>query len=130
MAIPRWVREIKFDKNGLVPAIVQDARSKEVLMVAYMNSEAVLKTLRTKKTHFYSRSRKKIWLKGETSGHIQKVKSLSLDCDGDAVRVLALQVGGACHTGYRSCFYRDLEQGRWKAKGKPIFNPDKVYGSK
>ena len=126
-----WISSIKFDAKGLVPAIVQDVRSGELLMVAYMNKEAVAKTVRTKKTHFYSRSRKKMWLKGETSGHVQKVKRISLDCDGDALRVEVTQVGGACHTGTRTCFYRQLNSKKqWKAVGKKVFDPDRVYGSK
>lgn len=125
-----WIDQLKFDANGLVPAVIQDAGTNEVLMVAYMNREAVQKTLRTKKTHFYSRSRKKMWLKGESSGHIQKVKGIRLDCDGDCLVVTVAQVGGACHTGYRTCFYRRLEQGAWKEKGRKLFDPDKVYGPK
>ena len=124
-----WISKVKFNDDGLVPAIVQDTRSGEVLMVAYMNKEALLKTIRTKKAHFYSRSRKKLWLKGESSGHIQKVKRVSLDCDGDAVLVEAQQVGGACHTGYRSCFYRKLDGASgWKETGKKVFDPDRIYG--
>lgn len=123
-----FISKVKFDENGLVPAIVQDAKSREVLMVAYMNKEALLKTIRTKKTHFYSRSRKKLWLKGESSGHIQKVKKVSFDCDGDAVLVEAQQVGGACHTGYRSCFYRKLGKERqWRINGRKVFDPENVY---
>ncbi len=123
-----WVDEIKFDSNGLVPAIIQDFKTGQVLMVAYMNREAVLKTLSTKKAHFYSRSRQKLWLKGESSGHVQKVKSISFDCDGDAILVKAQQIGGACHTGYRTCFYRVLDsKKKWKETGKKLFDPDKVY---
>ena len=121
---------IKFDEKGLLPAIIQDARTKELLMVAYMNREALEKTLRTGKAHFYSRSRKKLWLKGEESGHIQKVKGISLDCDGDALLVTVRQVGGACHTGYKSCFYRRLSGSkRWRPVGKKVFDPDRVYGT-
>ena len=124
-----WISKVKFDDDGLVPAIIQDARTKELLMVAYMNREALEKTLRTKKAHFYSRSRKKLWLKGESSGHIQKVKGIRLDCDGDAVLVSVQQVGGACHTGYRSCFYRALTPAKaWKESGRKVFDPDRVYG--
>ena len=122
-------REVKFDEAGLVPAIVQDADTHEVLMVAYMNQEALSKTVLTGKTHFYSRSRKRIWLKGETSGHIQRVKHIALDCDGDALLVRVLQTGGACHTGYRSCFFRHLHgpKAAWKIKGKKVFDPRLVY---
>lgn len=124
-----WLDEVRFDARGLVPAIIQDARTHELLMVAYMNRQALEKTVRTGKTHFYSRSRKRLWLKGETSGHIQKVEGIRLDCDSDAVLVSVRQVGGACHTGYRSCFYRALWGGRaWKETGRRVFDPDRVYG--
>ena len=119
--------KVKFDKHGLIPAIIQDAKSKEVLMVAYMNKEALKKTLKTKKAHFYSRSRKKIWLKGETSGHFQKVVDILFDCDKDALLVKVRQMGGACHEGYRSCFYRSIKSGRVKTVSKKVFNPKDVY---
>ena len=126
----QWIAEIKFDSDGLVPAIIEDAKTREVLMMAWMNREAVQKTLSTKKAHFYSRSRKKLWLKGESSGHIQRVKRIALDCDGDTLLVSVHQTGGACHTGYRSCFYRRLSAAkRWKAAGGRLFDPDKVYGT-
>ena len=127
---PTWLREVKFDARGLVPAVVQDAGTGEVLMVGYMNEEALLKTLKSGKTHFYSRSRKGIWLKGETSGHWQKVKEVRLDCDGDTVLVKATQTGGACHEGYRSCFFRRLNGngGQWKIAQRRIFDPKKIYG--
>ncbi len=121
-------KEIRFDSKGLIPAIVQDSASGEVLMVAYMNRQALKKTLSTGKTHFYSRSRRRIWLKGESSKHFQRVKRISLDCDGDALLVQVHQTGGACHTGYRSCFFRRLAQGRrWVVQGKKVFDPGKVY---
>ena len=124
-----WIDEIKFDANGLVPAIVEDAATHEVLMMAYMNRQAVLKTIKSGTAHFYSRSRKKMWLKGESSGHIQRVKKISLDCDGDTVLLSAIQTGGACHTGYRSCFFRVLSPGKkWKSRERKLFDPEKVYG--
>ena len=96
---------LKYDANGMIPAIVQDHESGEVLMMAWMNREALQKTLDTGKTHFFSRSRNKLWLKGEKSGHVQHVRSIALDCDGDALLVKVDQVGsGACHTGDRTCF--------------------------
>ncbi|MGH4051249.1 MAG: phosphoribosyl-AMP cyclohydrolase [Clostridium sp.] len=101
------INEIQFN-NGLVPAIVQDEWSGEVLMLAYMNEESFKKTMETKTTWFWSRSRKKLWNKGETSGHFQHVKKISFDCDGDTLLVQVEQVGAACHTGNRSCFYRDI----------------------
>ena len=111
-------------KGDLVPAIVQDAESGEVLMLAYMNREALAKTLETGKAHFWSRSRKKLWLKGESSGHFQKVVEARIDCDQDAILLKVVQEGGACHTGYRSCFYRDLEG---NVVGEKVFDPEEVY---
>lgn len=125
-----WITEVKFDEDGLLPAIIQDARSREVLMVAYMNRQALMKTVKTGKTHFYSRSRKRLWLKGESSGHIQRVKKIFLDCDGDALLVEVVQGGGACHTGYRACFYRRLDATKsWKVVGRKLFDPEKVYNT-
>jgi len=101
--------KLKYDKNGLIPAIVQDYQTGEVLMVAYMNQASLKITLKEKRTCFWSRSRKVLWRKGETSGHVQKIKSLYYDCDADALLIKVDQVGGiACHTGNRSCFYRKI----------------------
>ena len=113
--------------DGLIPAITQDYKTGEVLMVAYMNKEAVRKTLKTKKCNYYSRSRKKMWIKGESSGNIQKVKAIYVDCDMDCLLIKIEQVGGACHTGYKSCFYREFKSGRLIPKGKKVFDPKKVY---
>lgn len=123
------MKEPNFDKGqGLVPAIVQEAETGEVLMLAYMNREAWRKTLETGKTHFWSRSRQSLWLKGETSGHVQLVREIRLDCDDDAVLLKVEQLGGAaCHTGYRSCFYRQWVKGEPIAIGDPVFNPKDVY---
>ncbi len=96
---------VKFNRDGLVPVIAQDVRTDEVLMLAYMNEEALNETIRTGMAHYYSRSRQKLWLKGETSGHYQKVRSISIDCDGDALLIKVEQTGAACHTGHRSCFF-------------------------
>jgi phosphoribosyl-AMP cyclohydrolase len=122
-----WVKELKYDKNGLITAVVQDYKNKDVLMVAYMNKEALKETIVSGKAHFYSRSRKKLWLKGESSGHIQKVKSIYVDCDMDCLLLRVEQTGGACHTGYRSCFYRKCEKGSMKKVGKKVFDPNKIY---
>lgn len=122
--------EIDFTKgNGLIPAVIQDATSSQVLMLGYMNRESWEETLRTGKVTFWSRSRQKLWLKGETSGHFQLVKEIYLDCDGDALLFKVDQIGGAaCHTGYTSCFHLRHEEGEWKIFGKKIFDPKEVYG--
>jgi phosphoribosyl-ATP pyrophosphohydrolase/phosphoribosyl-AMP cyclohydrolase len=101
--------DLAFDASGLIPAVAQDAASREVLMLAYMNRESLLKTIETGKAHYYSRSRKRLWLKGETSGHFQHVREILRDCDDDALLLLVDQRGPACHTGNRTCFHRDLD---------------------
>ncbi len=106
---------VKYNADGLVPAITQDIRTDEVLMLAYMNEEALRKTIETGLVHYYSRSRQKLWLKGETSGHYQKVRSISIDCDGDTLLIKAEQTGAACHTGHRSCFFTRLDADELKA---------------
>ncbi|ALK06652.1 MAG: phosphoribosyl-AMP cyclohydrolase [Methanosarcina thermophila] len=111
-------------ENGLILAIVQDHLSKEVLMCAYMNKEALEKTVETGIAHFWSRSRQQLWKKGETSGHVQKVKEIRIDCDMDSLLLLVEQTGGACHMGYRSCFYRKLDG---KIIGEKVFEPEDVY---
>ena len=123
-------QSLKLDEKGLLPVVVQDARDGAVLMVAYMNRKAVRRTLRLKKAVYWSRSRQSFWLKGESSGNVQKVKEMRIDCDGDCLLIKVEQIGGAaCHTGHRSCFYRKVGQGgRLKVTGKPLFDPKKVYG--
>lgn len=120
---------LDFDKmNGLIPAIVQDYKTYEVLMLGFMNPEAWEATLSTGKATFYSRSRQKLWVKGKTSGHVQIVKEIRIDCDDDTILLLVEQVGGAaCHTGYRSCFFKKIEDGKVKIIGKPVFDPREVY---
>ncbi len=118
------IDKIKFDQQGLVPAIIQDSRSGQVLMMAYMNKESLQKTIATGQTWFYSRSRQQLWMKGETSGHIQKVKDIFYDCDQDSLLVQVEQIGAACHTGHYSCFYRNAEG----QEVEPIvFDPGRVY---
>lgn len=126
------LNEIKFDEKGLVPAIAQDYKTGEVLMMAYMDREAVEKTLSSGKAHYFSRSRNKLWLKGETSGHFQHIKGIYYDCDVDTILLKVEQVGAACHTGERSCFYREIETPfknietpRREVSGAPIL--DSVY---
>lgn len=120
---------IDFDKQGgLVPVIAQDAETGEVLMLAWMNREAWEETLRTGRACYYSRSRQKLWRKGEESGHWQDVVSIHLDCDGDTVLLRVRQIGGAaCHEGYRSCFYRRYQDGSWQVEGQRVFDPAHVY---
>ena len=114
---------LKFD-NGLIPVIVQDEKTREVLMMAYANNEAVRLTQDSGFAHYYSRSRKKLWKKGEESGHFQKVKRILTDCDEDCLIYEVDQTGAACHTGYMSCFYRTLEG---TVIGTKVFDPEKVY---
>ncbi|MDH5298820.1 MAG: phosphoribosyl-AMP cyclohydrolase [Desulfobulbaceae bacterium] len=120
---------LRFDKgNGLLPAIVQDHGTNEILMVAYINEEAWQKTLETGKAHYWSRSRNKIWLKGESSGHVQMVKEILVDCDEDTVVYRVEQLGGAaCHKGYRSCFFRRVGKEGLIVKDEPVFDPREVY---
>ncbi|MDJ0811792.1 MAG: phosphoribosyl-AMP cyclohydrolase [Desulfobacterales bacterium] len=121
--------DLAFDKmGGLIPTIVQDHASGDVLMLAYMNAEAFQATLATGEATFFSRSRQELWIKGKTSGHVQRVKSVHIDCDQDAILVRVEQVGGAaCHTGYRSCFYRRVEEQKLIIDDDPVFDPKEVY---
>ena len=123
--------EIDFKKGeGLIPVIIQDISTNEVLMLGYMNRESWEKTLETGKATFWSRSRQKLWLKGETSGHFQVVKDAYLDCDGDTILLRVDQIGkAACHTGFRSCFHQRYEKEGWKVSGERIFDPKEVYGT-
>jgi len=124
------VIEIDFKKGeGFIPVVIQDVSTNQVLMLGYMNRKSWEETLKTGKATFWSRSRKKLWLKGETSGHVQVVKEIYLDCDGDTLLLKVDQIGGAaCHTGFQSCFHHRYEAGEWKISGKRIFNPKEVYG--
>ncbi len=117
--------------DGLLPAIVQDHHSGEVLMLAYVNKEAWEKTLETGKAYYWSRSRNKLWLKGETSGHVQNIHQILVDCDDDTVVYKVEQLGGAaCHTGHRTCFYRRIDGDDLVTEGEKIFDPTVVYGRK
>ena len=122
--------KIKFDQQGLVPVIVQDHISQQVLMLAYMNREAVEKTIATGQAHFFSRSRGRLWKKGESSGHIQEVKEIYFDCDQDTLLIKVDQKVAACHEGYRSCFYRRLEGDSLKICEEKVFDEKKVYEKK
>ncbi len=123
---------VKFNDAGLVPVIAQDAKNGEVLMMAWMNRETLQKTVETGLMHYWSRSRRKVWLKGETSGHTQKVKEIRFDCDADTLLVKIEQKGGACHEGYRSCFFRVVRDGgkTISVSGEKLFEPESAYGAK
>ena len=122
--------EPDFDKcGGLVPAIAQDAQTGEVLMMAYMNREAWRSTVATGQATYWSRSRQALWVKGESSGHLQQIHEIWLDCDNDTILLKVTQIGGAaCHTGHRSCFHRRLDGDHLTVVGEPLFNPREVYG--
>lgn len=129
---PAWLAEIKFDDQGLIPAISQDATTNQILMVAWMNAESLLETAHTGRAVFWSRSRKKLWRKGEESGHVQRLIEMRLDCDADVVLLKVEQIGGiACHTGRASCFYRRLDQtggtSQWIATDPVLKDPELIY---
>jgi len=123
-----WIDSLRFDANGLVPAVIQDADTGQVLMVGYMNRESLQRTLETGVCTYWSRSRQTYWVKGETSGHKQHVKRILVDCDADAVLIQVEQVGVACHTGHRSCFYRAVEDGSLTEVEPVLIDPQQVYG--
>ncbi|MFN3691182.1 MAG: phosphoribosyl-AMP cyclohydrolase [Fimbriimonadales bacterium] len=124
----QWIDTLKYDSNGLIPAIIQDAANGEVLMIAYMNRESLQRTVEIGLCTYWSRSRQKFWVKGETSGHVQRVQRILVDCDADAVLIQVEQVGVACHTGHRRCFFREA-QGDALVEVEPvIIEPEQIYG--
>ncbi|MDB5903094.1 MAG: hisI [Betaproteobacteria bacterium] len=124
-----WLDKINWTSDGLVPAVTQDAASGRVLTLAWMNREALRKTVDTGEAHYWSRSRAKLWHKGEESGHVQKVLSVRLDCDEDVVLLEVEQKGGiACHTGRESCFFQKLDNGEWVATDPVLKDPREIYG--
>ena len=123
-----WLEKIRWSPEGLVPAVAQDAGSGRVLMVAWMNREALRETARTGEAHYWSRSRARLWHKGEESGHVQRVHEIRLDCDADVIVLALEQAGGiACHTGRQSCFYRKLEDGEWVVVDPVLKDPKDIY---
>ena len=127
----RGLDDLKYDDKGLIPAIIQDTDTGQVLMMAYMDKTSLAESIRTGKTHFWSRSRQKYWMKGESSGHTQEIRKVSIDCDADTLLIQVKQNGAACHEGYKSCFYRRYEpDGEWKVVAQRLFDPRDVYGTK
>ena len=124
-----WLERVRWNADGLVPAVAQDAATSRVLTLAWMNREALAKTASTKEAHYWSRSRARLWRKGERSGHVQRVREIRLDCDSDAILLVVEQVGGiACHTGRERCFYKRLDDGEWRAVDPVLKDPDTIYG--
>jgi phosphoribosyl-AMP cyclohydrolase len=123
---------LKFTSDGLIPAIVQEQSTGRVVMMAWMNLASLEKTIETGKTWFWSRSRQKYWMKGESSGHVQVVKDIAFDCDGDTLLIQVEQTGAACHEGYKSCFFRSIENGgvSFKVTEPQLETPEKIYGKK
>ena len=126
-AIDAVIAEVRFDADGLVPAIAQDAGDGEVLMVAWMNREALAETIRTGRVCYWSRSRDRLWRKGESSGQVQALEELRIDCDGDTLLMKVTQTGVACHTGRRSCFFRALRDGRLETVAEVVVDPATLY---
>ena len=123
-----WLEQLKWNSDGLVPAIAQDYRSGEVLMVAWMNREALQLSSEQGRAVYWSRSRQKLWFKGESSGHVQQLREIRVDCDADVVLLQVEQIGGiACHTGRRRCFFRVLKDGEWEIDEEIVKNPDEIY---
>lgn len=123
-----WLENIKWTDEGLVPAIAQDHQSGEILMMAWMNRESLVLTVKEQRAIYWSRSRKSLWRKGESSGHVQQLHDIRLDCDADVILLKVEQIGDiACHTGRRSCFYQQLKNGEWQAVEPVLKNPDDIY---
>jgi len=124
-----WLDAVKWNADGLVPATAQEANTGTVLTLAWMNREALERTAATREAHYWSRSRGKLWRKGETSGHVQRVREIRLDCDSDAILLVVEQIGGiACHTGRHHCFFRRLENGDWRTVEPVLKDPKAIYG--
>jgi len=125
---PPWISDLTFTDQGLIPAIAQDATSHRILMFAWMNKEALIETVNSGTAVYWSRSRQKLWRKGEESGHQQRIKEIRVDCDGDVVTLIVEQIGNiACHTGRESCFFRVLKEGEWRTTDAVIKSPKDIY---
>lgn len=126
-----WLDEVVFDADGLIPVLAQEANTGKLLMLAWMNRDALLETVRSGRAVYWSRSRARLWRKGEESGHVQRVKEVRLDCDADALVIEVEQIGGiACHTGHARCFFRKLENGKWVETEPALKPPDEIYDAK
>jgi phosphoribosyl-AMP cyclohydrolase len=125
-----FIDGLKFNEQGLIPAIVQEEGTGRVLMMAWMNADSIRSTLETGKTHFWSRSRQKYWMKGESSGNTQQVKDVAYDCDGDTLLIQVEQIGAACHEGYKSCFFRSVKEGEGEITEERLIDPEEMYGKK
>jgi len=125
-----FIDSLKFNEQGLIPAIVQEVGSGRVLMMAWMNADSIQSTLETGKTHFWSRSRQKYWMKGESSGNTQQVKDVAYDCDGDTLLIQVEQIGAACHEGYKSCFFTSVKEGESEITEERLIDPEEMYGKK
>ena len=123
-----WLDEIKWNADGLVPAVAQDSQSGKILTLAWMNRDSLLQTIRLRRAVYWSRSKQRLWQKGESSGHTQEIQDIYLDCDKDAIVLVVIQTGGiACHTGRQSCFFHHFENGRWIVSDPVLKNPDEMY---
>jgi len=125
-----FIDGLKFNDDGLIPAIIQEEGTGRVLMMAWMNADSIRDTIETGKTHFWSRSRQKYWMKGESSGNTQQVKDVAYDCDGDTLLIQVEQIGAACHEGYRSCFFRSVKDGEGEVTEERLMDPEELYGKK
>ena len=125
-----FIDGLKFNDDGLIPAIIQEEGTGRVLMMAWMNADSIRDTIETGKTHFWSRSRQKYWMKGESSGNTQQVKDLAYDCDGDTLLIQVEQIGAACHEGYKSCFFRSVKDGEGEVTEDRLVDPEELYGKK
>lgn len=124
----KFIEKLKFNEDGLIPAIIQEEGTDRVLMMAWMNEASLISTIEKGRTHFWSRSRQKYWMKGESSGHTQQVKSIAFDCDGDTLLIQVQQLGAACHEGYKSCFFRSVNNaGEFDITEERLVNPDEIY---
>ena len=127
---PYFINNLKFNDDGLIPAIIQEEGTGRVLMMAWMNADSIRDTIETGKTHFWSRSRQKYWMKGESSGNTQQVKDVAYDCDGDTLLIQVEQIGAACHEGYKSCFFRSVKEDAGVVTEERLVDPEELYGKK